>query len=72
MKEILVSLPTAVSGAMRLYAAFIFTNSKPDYLLIAGAFLLTMGVYSFDRLEDYNGRAIYSIFFMPQVPQYTV
>jgi len=64
MREILVSLPTAVSGAMRLYAAYVLCDIKPDYLVLVGAFFLTLATYAFDRLEDYNGNIKNTAFFM--------
>jgi hypothetical protein len=38
MKAIYVSLPTAISAAMRLYIAYVLTSSKPDCFLLIGAF----------------------------------
>lgn len=63
MKEhICVSLPTAVSGIMRLYIAYILTNTNSDYVLLVGSFFLTLSIYSFDRTEDY-GKSLMPAFF---------
>ena len=59
MKYIAVSIPVAVSGAMRLYVAYVLTSSNPNCSLLTGAFLLALSVYSLDRIEEYNGKAIY-------------
>ncbi len=48
---------------MRLYAAYILCSLKPDPLLLAGAFFLTLSIYSLDRIEDYGGRIIHPILF---------
>ncbi len=55
MRHVYVSLPTAVSGAMRLYVAYILARLEPDDTLLLGAFFLTLSVYSLDRIEDYEG-----------------
>ena len=70
MKHIAVSIPTAVSGAMRLYAAFILCSLSPDYLLLAGAFFLTLSVYSLDRIEDYGGKIVHPILFIFSVREF--
>jgi hypothetical protein len=35
--------------AMRLYAAYVLCDIKPDYLVLVGAFFLTLATYAFDR-----------------------
>lgn len=63
MKEVLVSLPTALSGGMRLYAAYLIIGETPNLTLVSGAFLLTLSVYAIDRLEDYDGSPVTSALF---------
>jgi len=62
MKAIYVSLPTATSATMRLYIAYILTSSKPDCFLLTGAFFLSLGVYGFDRMEDYGRSSLPALF----------
>ncbi len=62
MRAIYVSLPTATSASMRLYIACILTSSNPDCLLLAGAFFLSLGVYGFDRMEDYGKSLLPALF----------
>jgi len=54
VKSIYISLPAAVSGAARLYAAYLLTSSEPDFHLILGAFFLSLGIYSMDRAGDFD------------------
>lgn len=63
MRNVIVSIPTAVSGAMRLYVAYVLLSLSLDPILLVGAFFLTLSIYSFDRIEDYGGRTYYSILF---------
>ncbi len=63
MKCILASIPTAISGTIRLYIAFILTQQEPKYTLILGAFFLILSIYSLDRLKDYNERTKIPAFF---------
>ena len=62
MRHVYISIPTAVSGIMRLYMAYILTNTDPDCVLLAGSFFLTLSIYSFDRTEDY-GKSLMPAFF---------
>ena len=62
MRHVYVSLPTAVSGVMRLCMAYILTNTDPDRLLLAGSFFLTLSIYSFDRTEDYGKSSMPAFF----------
>lgn len=62
MKHVFVSIPTAVSGAARLCMACILTDSNPDCALLAGAFFLSLAVYSFDRTEDYGRSSLPALF----------
>ena len=63
MRHVYVSLPTALSASMRLYIAYILTSSAPDYSLLAGAFFLSLAVYSLDRAEDYSENICYPALF---------
>ncbi len=63
MRCVLVSLPTAISGAVRLNIAFILTQQEPRQMLILGAFFLILGIYSLDRHKDYNEKAKVPAFF---------
>ena len=66
MKSIYASLPTAISGAARLYAAYILVSADPDFKLILGAFFLSLGIYSLDRAEDFeDGLKLPVLFTLP-------
>jgi hypothetical protein len=47
---------------MRLYIAYVLTSSKPDCFLLIGAFFLSLGVYGFDRMEDYGRSLLPALF----------
>lgn len=63
MRGVLVSLPTAISGATRLYIAFTICSLSVDYVLVVGAFFLTLSIYTSDRIEEFGDNLIYPAFF---------
>ncbi|MFO7966955.1 MAG: hypothetical protein R6U44_05090 [Archaeoglobaceae archaeon] len=64
MRGVLVSLPTAISGATRLYIAFIICSLSVDYVLVVGAFFLTLSIYTLDRIEEFGDNLGYPAFFI--------
>ncbi len=42
MKHVWVSIPTAISGTMRLYIAYVLTSSKSDNILLIGVEIVKM------------------------------